>query len=187
MFCRIDESLVLVPHEFPARSFFSFFFVAAAAAAAAVYVVLPALNVGGDWDRWRGRQSFGRTNIDVLSGTVGYGDVAVMGVVVVVVVVVLGVAAAVTGAAGGARAAASAVRVLLSLAVLLVLHAPVLEPDLHLPLGQVQVARQLPALLLGHVGVEQEFLLQFQRLELGVGLPLLAHRHLARPLERVRP
>lgn len=36
----------------------------------------------------------------------------------------------------------------LTLAVLLVLHASVLEPYLDLALGQVQIARQLPALLL---------------------------------------
>jgi hypothetical protein len=74
---------------------------------------------------------------------------------------------------------------LLPLAVLLVLHAAVLEPDLYLALRQVEVARQLPPLLLGHVGVEEELLLQLQRLELGVGLAFLAHRHVARPLERV--
>lgn len=74
----------------------------------------------------------------------------------------------------------------LPLAVLLVLHPPVLEPDLHLTLRQVQIARQLPALLLGDVGVEEELLLQLQRLELGVGFPLLADCHLARPFQRVR-
>lgn len=74
----------------------------------------------------------------------------------------------------------------LPLAVLLVLHPPVLEPDLHLPLGQVQVPRQLPPLLLRNVRVEQELLLQLQRLELGVGLAFLPHRHLAGPLQGVR-
>lgn len=74
---------------------------------------------------------------------------------------------------------------LLPLAVLFVLHAAVLEPYLHLPLRQVEVARQLPPLLLGHVGVEEELLFQLQRLELGVGLAFLAHGHVARPLQRV--
>jgi hypothetical protein len=74
----------------------------------------------------------------------------------------------------------------LALAVLLVLHAPVLEPDLHLALGQVQVARELPALLLRDVGVEEELLLELERLELGVGLALLADGHLAGPLQGIR-
>lgn len=78
------------------------------------------------------------------------------------------------------------VLLLLPLAVLLVLHPPVLEPDLHLPLGQVQVARQLPSLLLRHVRVEQELLLELERLELGVGLAFLPHGHLSGPLEGVR-
>ncbi len=79
-----------------------------------------------------------------------------------------------------------AVVVLLPLAVLLVLHAPVLEPNFHLALRQVQISRQFPAFLFGHVGVEQELLLQLQRLEFRVRLPLLPHRHLARPLQRIR-
>jgi len=74
---------------------------------------------------------------------------------------------------------------LLPLAVLLVLHAAVLEPYFHLTLRQVEVARQLPPLLLGHVRVEEELLLQLQRLELGVGLAFLAHSHVASPLQRV--
>lgn len=73
----------------------------------------------------------------------------------------------------------------LTLTVPLALHAAVLEPDLHLAFGEVEVSRQLPALLLGHVRVEEELLLQFQGLELGVRFTLLAHRHVARPLQRV--
>ena len=53
-----------------------------------------------------------------------------------------------------------------SLVVLFTLHSPVLEPDLDLPLCEVEIPCELPALLLGDVGVEQELLLQLQRLEL---------------------
>lgn len=70
----------------------------------------------------------------------------------------------------------------LSLGVLFVLHSPVLEPDLHLALGQVQVSRQLPPFLLRHVRIEQKLLLQFQRLVLGVWLAFFANRYLAGPL-----
>ena len=89
------------------------------------------------------------------------------------------------GSDTGAVVTICAVASLLPLAVLLVLHAPVLEPDFDLALRQVEIARQLPSFLLGNVGVEQELFLQFQRLELGVGLPLLPHRHLTRPLQRI--
>lgn len=74
----------------------------------------------------------------------------------------------------------------LPLAVLLVLHPTILEPDLHLALGQVQVARQLPSFLLGDVRVEQELLLQLEGLELRVRFAFLPHRHLPGPLQRVR-
>lgn len=80
------------------------------------------------------------------------------------------------------RAAVVIVILLLPLAVLLVLHPPVLEPDLHLALGQVQVARQLPPLLLGHVRVVEELLLELEGLELGVRLAFLPHRHLPGPI-----
>lgn len=69
----------------------------------------------------------------------------------------------------------------LSLGVLLVLHPSVLKPDLHLPLGEHQTPRQLPPLLLRHVGVVEELFLQLQRLVFGVRFPLLADRHLACP------
>lgn len=42
---------------------------------------------------------------------------------------------------------------------LLVLHPPILEPDLHLSLGEVEVARELPALLFADVRVEEELFL----------------------------
>ena len=59
------------------------------------------------------------------------------------------------GARGGVLSALRAVRLLLSLVVLLALHPAVLEPDLDLPLGQVEVPRQLPPLLLrGAVDIE---------------------------------
>ena len=89
------------------------------------------------------------------------------------------------GSDTGAVVTFCAVASLLPLAVLLVFHPPVLEPDFDLALGQVEVSRQLPALLFRNVGVEEEFFFQFQRLELGVRLPLLAHCHLTRPLERI--
>lgn len=73
----------------------------------------------------------------------------------------------------------------LSLCVLLVLHPPVLEPDLDLSLREVQVPRELPPLLLGDVRVEEELLLQLEGLELGVRLAFLADGHLASPLQRV--
>ena len=52
------------------------------------------------------------------------------------------------GPRGRVLAALRGVRLLLSLVVLLALHPAVLEPDLDLALGQVQVPRQLPPLLL---------------------------------------
>lgn len=46
----------------------------------------------------------------------------------------------------------------LSLAVLLVLHPPILEPDLYLALGKIEVSGKFPALLFRNVSVEQELL-----------------------------
>ena len=93
-------------------------------------------------------------------------------------------AAAAAGARGGVLL--GGVGLLLSLVVLLALHPAVLEPDLDLALGEVEVPGQLPPLLLGDVGVEEELLLELERLELGVGLPLLPHAHVAGPVvERV--
>lgn len=74
----------------------------------------------------------------------------------------------------------------ISLRRLFALHSPILEPNLNLALGEVEVAGQLPALLFRDVGVEEELLLQLQRLELGVGLALLAHRHVVRGVGRWR-
>lgn len=54
------------------------------------------------------------------------------------------------------------------------LHASILKPDLHLAFAQVQALRQFPALLLGDVVVIKELLLQFQRLQFGVGLAFLS-------------
>jgi len=108
----------------------------------------------------------------------------VMMMMVMMAAVVMGIGVGVSVAAAVVAAVATG---LLPLAVFLVLHPPVLEPDLDLTLRQVEIARQLPAFLLRHVGVEQELLLQLQRLEFGVRFPLLAHRHLARPLQRIRP
>ena len=89
------------------------------------------------------------------------------------------------GSYTGAVVTFCAVASLLPLAVLLVLHTPVLEPDFDLALRQVEVARQLPALLLRNVSVEKKLFFKFQRLELGVGLPLLPHCHSRRPVQRV--
>jgi hypothetical protein len=49
----------------------------------------------------------------------------------------------------------------LSLTVLLILHPSILKPYLHLSFCQVQIARQLPPFLFGHVSVEKEFFFQF--------------------------
>ena len=56
---------------------------------------------------------------------------------------------------------------------LLALHPPVLEPDLDLPLGEVELAGDLPPLLTGDVRVADELVLQDHRLVAGVGLPFL--------------
>ena len=96
---------------------------------------------------------------------------------VVTVVVVVVVSCTVSRCSGGGgsgsssrriagRIAAVAVARLLPLAVLLILHATVLEPDFDLALRQVEIARQLPAFLFRHVGVEEKLFLQFERLEL---------------------
>lgn len=56
---------------------------------------------------------------------------------------------------------------------LLELHASVLEPDLDLSVGQVDTPADLQAALPRQIHVEQELLLQLQRLVLCVGTPLL--------------
>ena len=61
----------------------------------------------------------------------------------------------------------------LVLALFLHLHPPVLEPDLHLPLRQVERARHLMSPVPREVHVEQELLLQLQGLVFGVGAALL--------------
>lgn len=50
----------------------------------------------------------------------------------------------------------------------LVLHAPVLEPDFDLSLGEVQQGRDLDAARPAQVLVKVEFLLQLQQLRVGV-------------------
>lgn len=74
---------------------------------------------------------------------------------------VMPVVPAVVMVVGVIRVGVVVVRLLrcLPLRVLLVLHPPVLEPDLHLPLRQVEVPGQLPPLLLRDVRVEQELFL----------------------------
>jgi len=53
--------------------------------------------------------------------------------------------------------------------VFLPLHAPVLEPDLDLALGEAESVRDLDASPPGQVAVEVELLLQLQNLLSGVG------------------
>lgn len=69
-------------------------------------------------------------------------------------------------------ALAAPVRVSLgALAFFLVLHPPVLEPDFHLLLGQVQVGGYLDPPQPGQVHVGGEFPLQLQELRAGEGCP----------------
>lgn len=75
----------------------------------------------------------------------------------------------------------------LSLAVLLVLHTPILEPDFHLTFGKIEVPSKFPALLLRNVSVEQELFFQFERLEFRVRFAFLANSHLPRPFQRICP
>lgn len=139
--------------------------------------------------------SLGRANVVnavVDDGPDGSGVMVVVTVGRAVMMMMVMMAAVVMGIGVSIRIASAAVVAavatgLLPLAVFLVLHPPVLEPDLDLTLRQVEIARQLPAFLLGNVGVEQELLFQLQRLEFRVRFPLLAHRHLARPFQRIRP
>lgn len=56
-----------------------------------------------------------------------------------------------------------------ALALLLVLHPPVLKPDLNLFLGQVQVCGDLDAPQSGEVHVRGELSLQLQKLRTGEG------------------
>lgn len=74
---------------------------------------------------------------------------------------------------------------LLPLRVFFILHPAILEPYLNLPLGEVKISGQLPSLLLRHVSVEQELLLQLQGLVLRVRLTFFANSHLTSPLEGV--
>ena len=57
---------------------------------------------------------------------------------------------------------------------LFALHAPVLEPDFDLTLAEVQLARDLPALLTRDVRVADELVFEHHRLVARVRLPLLA-------------
>lgn len=69
--------------------------------------------------------------------------------------------------------------------LLLPLHAPVLEPDLDVALGEAQGQRQLHAARPRDVAVEQELLLELQQLGARVGSPrafvFLRLRHHVRP------
>jgi len=72
----------------------------------------------------------------------------------------------------------------LVLALFLHLHSPVLEPDLHLPLRQVERARHLMPPVPREVHVEQELLLQLQRLVFGVRATLLPGGARVQPVGR---
>ena len=63
------------------------------------------------------------------------------------------------------------VMVLFTLRLSLVLHAPVLEPDFDLPLGQIQQGRYLHPPRPAQILVEVELLLQLQQLRVGVRCP----------------
>ena len=52
-------------------------------------------------------------------------------------------------------------------------HSTILEPDFNLAFGEVQLARDLPALLASDVGIADELVLQNHRLIASVRLPLL--------------
>lgn len=69
-------------------------------------------------------------------------------------------------------------------ALLLHLHAPVLKPDLDLPLGQVEGARHLVPPVPREVHVEQKLLLQLQSLVFGVGTALLPRGARVEPVGR---
>ena len=72
----------------------------------------------------------------------------------------------------------------LLLALFLHLHPPVLEPDLHLPLRQVERARHLMPPVPREVHVEQELLLKLERLVFGVRAPLLPGGASVQPVGR---
>lgn len=60
------------------------------------------------------------------------------------------------------------------------------SPNLHLTLGQVQISRQLPALLFRYVSIEQKLLLEFERLEFGIRFALFADGYdLIWPFQRI--
>jgi len=73
----------------------------------------------------------------------------------------------------------------LPLTVFLVLHPTILKPDLDLAFGEIQISRELPSLLLRHVGVEEKLFLELEGLKFRVGLAFLSHRHLPGPLQRI--
>jgi len=56
--------------------------------------------------------------------------------------------------------------VCLSLASLLGLHPSVLKPYLDLSFREIEIPCQFPSLLLGNIGIEEEFLFQFKSLKL---------------------
>ncbi len=78
------------------------------------------------------------------------------------------------------------VELLDGLDLLLELHAPVLEPDLDLPLCQAELVGHLYPSPPGEVVVRVELLLQLKRLVPGVGLPAPA-AEAARTSEQMSP
>lgn len=61
-------------------------------------------------------------------------------------------------------------------------HSAVLEPNLDLPLGQVEQSGHLVPAVPGEVHVEQKLFLQFQRLVFGIGAALLPCRARVKPV-----
>jgi len=114
--------------------------------------------------------------------------VVMMGVIMMVVVVVVVRGRRKMGGGAGRRTAGSPTRGrrrgrvggglfdedLGPLVELFALHAAVLEPDFDLALAEMQLARDLPALLARDVRVADELVLEHHRLVASVRLPLLA-------------
>jgi len=95
-------------------------------------------------------------------------------VVVVVEVIVIIVVVDLVQSLHHRRTAAARVHPFRPLGELLSLHAPVLEPDFDLALGEVKTASDLPAFLTSDVRVADELLFEHHRLVARVRLSLLA-------------
>lgn len=81
------------------------------------------------------------------------------------------------------RAFSSDVLVAAPLSVLFLhFHPPVLEPDLHLSLGQTEYAGDLVTSISGQIHVVEELLLQLKSLILSIRAPLLSGRACVNPI-----